>query len=134
MRRPGYFIGILAVAAVSFNVAGNYCLSVGMHALGETVSVSPVDYLRALTNGWVALGVVLLACWLISQLSLLSWADLTFVLPITSTAYVLTAILGAFSLGEHVSAARWAGVGLIFCGVMVVGRTRPRTAPVEEPR
>ncbi len=103
-----------------------------MRTVGETVSLSPLDYLKAMTNGWVMIGIALLICWLISQLSLLSWADLTFVLPITAVSYVLAALLGAISLREHVSISRWAGVGLIFLGVVLVGRTRPRTAPVPE--
>src|SRR5262249_12946978 len=63
---------LLAIAAVVFNVAGNYCLSVGMKQTGELVSVSPLDYLRVLLNPWVAVGVGLLFGWLIAQLSLLS--------------------------------------------------------------
>jgi uncharacterized membrane protein len=129
---PPFLIRALAAAAVCFNVLGNYCLSVGMRSIGATVSFSPLDYLRPLLNPWVALGVVLLAAWLISQLSLLSWADLTYVLPITSLAYVLTAILGAFLLHERVSWSRWLGVGFIFFGVMIVTRTRPRTVPAGE--
>lgn len=129
MKRPAFLIRALAVAVVGFNVSGNYFLSVGMRSMGELVSVSPLEYLRALANGWVALGVVLLIGWLISNLSLLSWADLTYVLPITAVSYVIAAVLGAVSLNEHVSLAHWGGVLLIFSGVVIVGRTRPRTAP-----
>jgi len=136
MKRPAFLIRILAIAVVGFNVSGNYFLSVGMRSMGELVSVSPLAYLRALANAWVALGVVLLIGWLISQLSLLSWADLTYVLPITAISYVITAVVGAVSLKEHVSPIHWGGVLLIFCGVLIVGRTRPRTAPAPpgEPR
>jgi len=66
---------------------------------------------------------------MICQLSLLSWADLTYVLPVTSVSYILLAVLAVFALKEHVSALRWAGVGLIVSGVTIVGRTRPSTAP-----
>jgi drug/metabolite transporter (DMT)-like permease len=130
MQRPAFLIRSLALAVVGFNAAGNYFLSVGMRSSGALVSVSPLDYLRAMANLWVIAGIVLLTGWLIAQLSLLSWADLTFVLPITAFSYVLSAALGAFSLGEHVSIAHWGGVLLIFSGVVLVGRTRPRTAPV----
>ena len=103
-----------------------------MRAVGELVSVSPLDYLRPLTNPWVILGIVLLASWLVAQLSLLSWADLTYVLPITASAYVLTTLIGAVALHEHVTAGRWTGVGLIFGGILLVSRTRHRTAPMPE--
>ncbi len=122
----------LAIAAVLLNVGGNYFLSIGMRHIGATVTFSPAAFLPVFANVWILSGVFLLACWLIAQLSLLSWADLTYVLPITASAYVLTAILGAFTLGEHVSLAHWSGIALIFCGVLVVGRTRPRTAPTPD--
>ncbi len=125
-------IKVLALTVVGCNAGGNYFLSLGMRSVGETVSFSPIAYLRAMANAWVMLGIVLLVAWLLSQLSLLSWADLTFVLPITASSYVLAALLGAVWLGEHVSLSRWAGILLIFGGVVLVSRTKPRTAPVPE--
>jgi uncharacterized membrane protein len=68
---------------------------------------------------------------MVIQLSLLSWAELSCVMPLTSTSYILTAILGAVALGETVSTADWLGVALIFLGVAIVGRTAPRTADLQ---
>jgi len=121
----GAYVRALALAVVVLNAVGNYCLSRGMRTLGQ------VD-LRIATNPWVLGGVVLLIGWLLAQLSLLSWADLTYVLPITAVSYVLSAILGAVSLHEHVSPLRWTGILLIAGGVAVVSRTRARTAPEKE--
>jgi uncharacterized membrane protein len=78
----------------------------------------------------VVLGVLLLIVWLISQLSLLSRVDLTYVLPVTSVSYILTALMGEFLLHERVSTERWIGIGLIGLGVSLVVRTVPRTTPV----
>lgn len=128
-----WYIRGLAIAVVFFNAAGNYFLSLGMRRLGPLVSASPIDYIHAIFHPLVLIGVILLICWLVAQLSLLSWADLTFVLPITATAYVISALLGVFSLHEHVSPAHWCGIALIFGGVMVVTRTRARTGHPEEP-
>ena len=132
--RPEFPIRVLAVAVIVFNVSGNYLLDVGMRSVGQIVSLSPLDYLRVFGNAYVVSGVLLLLVWLLCQLSLLSWADLTYVLPITSVSYVLTAVVGALFLKEHVSAARWLGVSLIVTGVLVVGSTHPRTAPEKEKR
>ena len=68
--------------------------------------------------------------WLISQLSLLSRVDLSYVLPVTSVSYMLTALMGEFLLHERVSTERWIGIGLIGLGASLVARTVPRTAPV----
>lgn len=124
-----FFIRTLTLAVIGFNVTGNFFLDKGMRRVGEIVSFSPWAYLRAFANPWVVLGVFVLLAWIICQLSLLSWADLTYVVPVTSVSYILLTILGAVSLNEHVSLSRWAGVLLIVGGVMAVGRTRPRTAP-----
>ncbi len=117
---------VTAVVVVS-NVLGNSFLSRGMQGMGELISLSPIPYIRALFNPWVALGVSLLIVWLLSHMALLSWADLSYVLPVTSIAYVLVALVGRFVLHEHVSATRWAGITLIMIGVTMVGRTAPRT-------
>ncbi len=111
---------------------GNFALSMGMKQVGTTVSVSLLPYLRALLNPWVIAGVCLLVIWLITNLSLLSWADLSYVLPVTATAYVITAILGRVFLGEYVSKIRWTGILLILTGAIIVGLTMPRTTPEHE--
>jgi uncharacterized membrane protein len=109
----------LAAVTVICNVLGNFALSQGMHQSDPIL------------NLWMVSGVLLLAVFMISQLSLLSCADLSYVLPITAASYVLTALLGAVALGEYVSTAHWIGISMIFLGVTVVGRTSPRTVPVE---
>jgi len=109
------------------NVLGNSFLSRGMQSVGELLSLSPLPYIRALFNPWVAVGVSLLIVWLLSHMALLSWADLSYVLPVTSIAYVLVALVGRFLLHEHVSPARWVGITLIMAGVTLVGHTAPRT-------
>jgi len=128
-HQASFFIRVLTLAVIVLNVSGNYFLDLGMRSVGQIISWSPLDYLKVFANLWVILGVLLLLGWIICQLSLFSWADLTYVLPVTSTSYILLTILGAFGLNEHVSASRWAGVSLIVLGVTVVGRTRPSTSP-----
>jgi uncharacterized membrane protein len=120
-----------ATVAILSNVLGNFALSQGMHQTKYMAWVSPFALLGVLSNIWVASGIGLLVIWMISQLSLLSWADLSYVLPVTAASYVLTAVLGAVALKEYVSTAHWIGIGLIFTGVVVVGRTAPRTAAIE---
>jgi drug/metabolite transporter (DMT)-like permease len=119
---------IFTAIVVATNVLGNSFLSRGMQSVGELVSLSPVPYIRALLNPWVALGTSLLIVWLLSTMALLSWADLSYVLPVTSMAYVLVALVGRFVLHEAVSWAHWAGILLIMAGVSLVGSTNPNTA------
>src|SRR5512146_3370526 len=92
---------ILVLLVVITNVLGNVSLSRGMHQVGRIVSASPFDYLRAFANPWTAAGIFVLLIWMLSDLALLSRADLSFVLPVTASAYVLVAILGHFFLHDH---------------------------------
>jgi drug/metabolite transporter (DMT)-like permease len=118
---------IFTAIVVLSNVLGNSFLSRGMQSVGEMLSLSPIPYIRALFNPWVALGTSFLIVWLLSTMALLSWADLSYVLPVTSMAYVLAALVGRFVMHEAVSVAHWFGIGLIMIGVALVGRTAPRT-------
>ncbi|MBI2680147.1 MAG: EamA family transporter [Candidatus Solibacter usitatus] len=114
---------IFTVIVVLSNVLGNSFLSRGMRGVGELLSLSPLPYIQALFNPWVALGASLLVLWLLSHMALLSWADLSYVLPVTAIGYVLVALTARVFLHEHVSPWRWAGIGLIVAGVMLVSRT-----------
>jgi len=117
----------LVLAVIAANSAGNFALRVGMQQVGRTVSLSPMPYLAAMLNGWVLAGVFLLIGWLILQLSLLSRADLAYVLPVTAIANTVAALLGAFVLYEPVSLAGWAGIVLICVGACLVAQTDSRT-------
>jgi len=76
--------------------------------------------LLAILNPWVALGIVFLLTFFACYMSALSWADLTYVLPATSLAYVLVALIGHFRLHEEISPTRWLGIALIAAGVGLV--------------
>ncbi len=43
-------------------------------------------------------------------MALLSWADLSYVLPVTSIGYVLVALMGKLLLHEQITLKRWAGI------------------------
>jgi uncharacterized membrane protein len=107
------------------SVSGNFSLSWGMREVGRLISASPMAYVRAVFNPWVALGISLLLVWLFAQMALLSWADLSYVLPVTSIGYVLSALAGKIFMHERISGWRSAGILLIVAGVLLVARTAP---------
>jgi uncharacterized membrane protein len=116
-----------AAIVILSNVLGNLFLTWGMRHGVEEITGSPLSFLRAIFNPWVSLGICLLILWLISRMFLLSWADLSYVLPVTALGYVLTAVLSRLFLGETVTPARWAGTLLIMAGVVLVGLGNPQT-------
>lgn len=120
----------LVFAVVVFNAVGNLSLAWGMRHISEMVGINPVGYLRAMLNPFVALGIVLLILWLLTRMALLSWADLSFVLPLTGLGYILAAVLGHMFLNETIAFGHWVGTVLICCGTALVGMTDQQTSDV----
>jgi uncharacterized membrane protein len=118
---------LLAFAVILFNAVGNLCLAWGMKHLGESMGWNPLGYIRAILNPFVASGIALLILWLLTRMALMSWADLSFSLPLTGVGYVLAAVLGKLFLDETVSPKRWLGTLLIFAGAAIVGTTAHQT-------
>ncbi len=123
---------VVAGVAIATNVMGNYALGRGMHALGALTVWSPLPYVRAFAQPWVAAGVLFTLGWALSRLALLSWADLSYVLPVTSLSYVLSAFVGEAYLDERVSLAHWAGITAITLGATLVALTYPESTDVPE--
>jgi drug/metabolite transporter (DMT)-like permease len=123
---------ILLPAMVFFSSIGNVLLSRGMKQVGEIVDFSPIAllsiFLKTFTNGSIWMGIASLLLFFVSYLLLLSWADLSYVLPASAIGYAIVALLGYLLLGESVSPIRWFGVLFICGGVALVSGTEPSTA------
>lgn len=123
------FIAIIVIA----NAFGNLFLAIGMKDMPDFGTVGAAKYVGlVLINPWIVVGVVTLAVWMTAQLTMYTWADLSYVLPITASGYIVTTFLGKFYLGENVSIARWVGVVLISFGAMLGAETPPRMHLPEE--
>jgi uncharacterized membrane protein len=118
---------VCATIVVLTNAFGDLFLKRGMSAAPQIAG--PLGYIATLFQPWVAFGVALLILWQLSRMALLSWADLSYVLPVTSIGYVLVALLGRLLLNEQITSVRWAGIVLIMAGVALVsGGTPPQTS------
>jgi uncharacterized membrane protein len=115
---------IFTAIVILSNALGNFALARGMR--GRATS-SAMDYLAAIFAPWVMLGISLLILWLLSRMALLSWADLSYVLPVTSLGYVASAFIGRFFLDEKITPERWAGTLLIVAGTVLVGLGVPHS-------
>ncbi len=112
---------ILALVALT-SALGDTFLDVGMKQLGPVSIHHLSTLLLALKMPWILGGIVLLLGFFASYLTALSWADVTFVLPATSFAYVVVALLSRFWLHEQITPARWLGIFCIVAGVGFVTR------------
>ena len=100
-----------------FAPVGDSLLSYGMKQVGNISLHNIHSLFFAMTNTWVALGIVFLLGFFASYMTALSWADLTYVLPASSLGYVLLAFIAKFLLHEQVSLMRWLGIALVSAGV-----------------
>ncbi len=107
--------------------AGNVMVSKGMKSISQAEGLLRAVE-EAVRQPWVIGGTVLLIVFFALYAAALSWADLSFVLPVTAFGYVLNAALGHFLLAEPISPTRWAGTILICVGVALVARTNASTA------
>jgi drug/metabolite transporter (DMT)-like permease len=75
---------------------------------------------RALRVRWMWFGVGMMAIGFFSLLAVLSFENVSFVVPVTALSYVVGALGGRFFLGERVSLQRWTGILLVCAGVTLV--------------
>jgi len=122
---------ILIVIMVSVAPLGDIFLGKGMKQIGAMPGWTPSGlfdfFFRAFTSGTIWLGIGLLLAFFVAYLTVLSWADYSYVLPASSISTLVVALLARFVLHETVRPLRWAGVAMICLGVLTVGNTHPRT-------
>jgi drug/metabolite transporter (DMT)-like permease len=115
---------VLFVLIIVVGTGGELCLGRAMKQTGELERFRPgamVGLLyRALQIKWIWIGVAMMALAFFSLLLLLSFEDVSFVVPVTALSYLVGAIGGIFFLGERVSGQRWIGIALVCVGVTLV--------------
>lgn len=115
---------ILFVMIIVVGTCGELCLGRAMQETGELQHFRPraaAQLLwRALRLKWIWIGVAMMASAFFSLLLLLSFEDVSFVVPVTALSYLVGALGGALFLKEKVSAQRWVGIGLVCIGVTLV--------------
>jgi len=99
-----------------------------MKQIGEVKSFSPRALLgvmwRAVKSRWMWLGIALMTVAFFALLAVLSWAEVSFVVPATAANYIVGAVGARFLLKERVSRTRWAGLLLVAAGVALVCAAR----------
>ena len=124
---------VMILAMVVCANAGDLMLKRGMTQIGA-VQISPAGiehaFLSTVTNGTIWLGILLLSGFMLSYMTVLSWADYSYVMPAGAFGYATLTLFAVLFLHESVSVRRWAGVVLICIGVLLVSQTKPRTTEV----
>ena len=122
---------IVLFLAIICQTLGDVCLTKGMKSIGEVKTLNPAELLQlgfqVFTNPYIWLGIAILTIFYFLYLAALSWADLSYVLPVTAFGYTLNAALAKYFLHEHISLTRWLGTLVICFGVAIVSRTEQKT-------
>ena len=119
---------VLAVALL-LEATGLVCLRKGMMQVGEistfNLKALLAIFLLVVTNKMVILGVFFSAIYFGLFLTLLSWGELSLILPLTALGYLVSGSFARYFLMEQVSLLRWVGTLLIVVGVVLITKSAP---------
>ena len=128
---------VVLILALVVEAVGVVFLSKGLKQIGEVQTLNTREIGRIIGKGVthpsVLLGVALEAAFFGALLYLLSQRDVSLIWPLTALGFVITALAAKLLLKEEVSALRWAGVGLIVVGAMLVSYSEKAKAKPGEP-
>jgi ceramide glucosyltransferase len=114
---------LLLCSLIAFSSLGEILSAKGMQQVGA-VSFRPRALAgaiwRMLRNPFLFAGIVFLAVSFFSFISLLSYADLSFVVPLTAVGYITNTLGGRFFLHERITRERWLGTLLVAGGVALI--------------
>jgi len=115
---------VLFVLIIVVGTGGELCLGRAMRETGELERFRPRAAAgllwRALRVKWIWIGIAMMTLAFFSLLLLLSFEEVSFVVPVTALSYLVGALGGMFFLGERVDRQRWMGIGLVCVGVTLV--------------
>jgi transporter family protein len=112
---------IMIAIIVLADSTGDVLLKRGMMQVGEVSTIRFRELViivqRVLRNKNFLSAIFFITLTFFSFLTVLSWADLSFVFPATSLVYVMGTLGAQFILKETVTLQRWTGTLLVCLGV-----------------
>jgi drug/metabolite transporter (DMT)-like permease len=119
---------ILFFFIVVAGTGGELCLSRAMKRIGEIHDFRPRPLLRFLGQAirlpWLWAGIALMSLGFFSLLAILSFLEVSFVVPVSALSYAAGAFGAKFFLGERITRHRWIGIAIVTTGVTLVWWSR----------
>ena len=113
---------------VGAGTAGELCVSRAMKSIGEIHDFSPRFILKFVLQSsrlpWMWLGIALMSVGFFSLLAILSFREVSFVVPISALSYAAGAFGAQAFLGERIIRNRWIGIAVVCLGVTIVWWSR----------
>ncbi len=117
-------IWIAVIILVLVDSTGTLLIAQGMKQVGEISTLQPRKLLnfarRMVKNKLLWIGFLFQASTFFLFLTVLSWANLSLVIPLCSLGYVVNILGAQFLLKEKVTKERWIGTLFICAGVALV--------------
>ena len=121
------FALILVFICVIGASIGQIAMKQGMNQVGEIGGIRQLLNFRTLleifTNKYVLCGLVCYGAISILWLGALSTLNVSFMYPLLSLAYVVTAVVALVFLKESITLWQWAGILLVVGGCLLITRT-----------
>lgn len=122
LEGPLFFLIIVA------GTGGELCVSRAMKSIGEIHDFRPRALVRfvwrAIRLPWMWVGVFLMSLGFFSLLAILSFRDVSFVVPVSALSYAAGAIGAKVFLRERITRNRWIGIAIVTIGVTLVWWSR----------
>jgi drug/metabolite transporter (DMT)-like permease len=119
---------VLFFFIVVAGTGGELCVSRAMKSIGEVHDFSPksiVNFvLQSLRLPWMWMGIALMTLGFFSLLAILSFLEVSFVVPVSALSYAAGAFGAKTFLGERISKNRWMGIAVVCLGVSIVWWSR----------
>ena len=99
-----------------------------MKSIGEVHDFRPKSILsfvlQSLRLPWMWLGIALMSLGFFSLLAILSFQEVSFVVPVSALSYAAGAFGAKAFLGERINRNRWIGIAVVCIGVTIVWWSR----------
>ena len=109
---------LLLLGSVVCDVTGQVCFKLGVGHESDGAEVPLLH--KVLHSRWIALGVTVYALEFVLWFAALSRTQLSIAFPFTALGYVGVVLASRYILDERISLRRWAGIGTIVVGVVLV--------------
>jgi len=126
-RMINMFALTLVMICIIFGAVGQILMKSGMAQIGEIndlegfINLNTIFYI--ITNAYVLSGLLLYAVSAFLWLGALSILDVSYMYPLLSLAYVITAMFAFVLLKENITLFRWVGIALVVAGGFLITRS-----------
>lgn len=117
----------LVLICIFAGAAAQICFKCGMSNIDKIDNfdnlLNPETIINIATNSYIIVGALLYGIAFILWLGALSTLDISYMYPLLSLGYVITAIFAFLFIRENITLLRWLGILLIFAGSFLVTKS-----------